>query len=58
MTSDLPRYTLRIPKDLLDKIRYIADENARSANREIETLIRQRIKVYEEENGKIELPES
>jgi hypothetical protein len=58
MPSDLPRYTLRIPQVLLDKIRYIADENARSANREIEMLIRQRIKAYEDENGKIELSES
>lgn len=53
MASDLPRYTLRIPKELLEKIRYIAEENARSANREIEMLIRQRIKEYESNNGEI-----
>lgn len=33
--------------------RYIAEENARSANREIEMLIRQRIKEYESNNGEI-----
>lgn len=53
MSSNLPRYTLRIPQELLDKIRYIAEENGRSANREIELLIKQRIKDYEETHGEI-----
>ncbi len=35
MPSDLPRYTLRIPQIYLDKIRYIAEENGRSANKEM-----------------------
>lgn len=53
MPSDLPRYTLRIPQILLDKIRYIAEENERSANKEIELMIKQRIKEYENTNGEI-----
>ena len=53
MPSDLPRYTLRIPQELLDKIRYIAEENGRSANKEIELMIKQRIKEYEAQNGVI-----
>lgn len=53
MPSDMPRYTLRIPKLLLDKIRYIAEENGRSANKEIELMIKKRIKAYEDENGEI-----
>ena len=53
MSSDLPRYTLRIPKDYLNKIRYIAGENGRSANKEIELMIKQRIKEYESQNGPI-----
>lgn len=53
MPSTMPRYTLRISKILLDKIGYIAEENGRSANREIELLIKQRIKEYEQENGVI-----
>ena len=57
MPSNLPRYTLRIPQIHLDKIRYIAEENGRSANREIELLIKQHIKVYEGENGIIALSE-
>ena len=57
MASNLPRYTLRIPQILLDKIGYIAEENGRSANKEIELMIKQRIKDYERENGAIELSE-
>lgn len=55
MPSELPRYTLRIPKEYLDKIRYIAEENGRSANREIELMIKHRIADYEKERGTIEL---
>ena len=53
MSSNLPRYTLRIPKEYLEKIRYIAEENARSANREIEIMIKRRIDEYEKANGTI-----
>ncbi len=55
MASDLPRYTLRIPQIYLDKIKYIAEENGRSANKEIELMIKQRIKDYESLNGEINL---
>ena len=53
MPSDLPRYTLRIPQILLDKIRFIAAENGRSENKEIELLIKQRIQEYESIHGEI-----
>ena len=55
MPSDLPRYTLRIQKEYLTKIHYIAEENARSTNREIELLIRNAISAYEKEHGEIEI---
>ena len=55
MASDLPRYTLRMPREYLQKIRYIAEENGRSANKEIELMVKQRIKEYEQENGPINL---
>lgn len=58
MASDLPRYTLRIPQVYLDKIKYIAEENGRSANKEIELMIKQRILNYETENGEIKLCDS
>lgn len=54
MASSLPRYTLRIPQIYLDKIKYIAEENGRSANKEIELMIKSRIKEYESENGSID----
>ncbi len=53
MPSYLPRYTLRIPQEYLEKIRYIAEENGRSANREIELMIKARIQEYEREHGEI-----
>jgi len=58
MSSNLPRYTLRMPQEYLDKIRYIAEENARSANREIELMVKQRIKEYEDEHGAIVISDS
>ncbi len=50
-----PQFGLRVPRELLDKIRYIAEANARSANREIELLIRNRVTSYETEHGAIEV---
>ena len=58
MASNLPRYTLRIPQIYLDKMRYISEENGRSANKEIEMMIKQRIKEYESINGEITLSDS
>lgn len=58
MASNLPRYTLRIPQEYLTKIRYIAEENGRSANKEIELMIKQRIKKYEEDHGAIPYSDS
>ncbi len=46
-------YTLRIDQDLFDKFRYIADANGRSANRELEQLIRKLVADYETQNGVI-----
>ncbi len=53
MASTLPRYTLRIPQEYLNKIRYIAEENGRSANKEIELMIKERIRIYETTHGTI-----
>lgn len=50
-----PHFALRIPRELLDKIRYIAEVNARSTNREIELLIRNYVTEYEKSNGPIEV---
>lgn len=50
-----PQYTLRIPEELLDKLKYIAEYNGRSANREIEQLVRTHVARFEQKHGAIEL---
>lgn len=53
MKDNLPRYTLRIPQVLLDKLAYIADYEGRTKNKEIEQLIKKRIAEFEKEHGTI-----
>ncbi len=53
MPSNLPQFTIRIDPLMLKKIRYVAEYNARSANREVETLIKKHIEDFEKENGEI-----
>lgn len=53
MPSELPRYTLRIEQTLLEKVHYIAEQNDRSTNKEIERLLRKFVSDYEKENGTI-----
>nr|WP_325179163.1 hypothetical protein [uncultured Oscillibacter sp.] len=55
MKDDLPRYTLRVPQDLLDKLEYIAKFEARTKNKELEHMIRLRIQEFEKEHGPIRL---
>ena len=54
MSDNLPRYTLRVPKTMLDKLEYIADYEGRTKNKEIEQLIKKRIAEFEAIHGKIE----
>ena len=51
--GDKARYTLRVDRLLLQKFRYVADAQGRSANREIEIYMKQRVKKYEDVNGEI-----
>lgn len=53
MPYQISKFTLRIDRDLLKKFRFVADYNARSANREIEILMRKHIREFEKKNGKI-----
>ncbi|MBQ4118382.1 MAG: Arc family DNA-binding protein, partial [Oscillospiraceae bacterium] len=46
---------LRVPKELLDKIGYIAEYEGRTKNKEIEQLVKKRIADFEKEQGKIEI---
>lgn len=48
-----PHYALRIPKETMDKLKYIASYNGRSANKEIEQLIIRHISTFEQEHGQI-----
>ena len=57
MASNLPQFTVRVDPLLLRKFRYVAEYNARSANREAETLIRQHVEDFEKLNGVITFDE-
>jgi hypothetical protein len=54
MTSDISKFTIRIDTELLKKFRFVAEYNARSANKEIEVLMRRHIVEFEKQNGIIE----
>ena len=53
MMSDTAKFTLRTDVEILKKFRYVADYNARSANRELEVLMKKHIAEFEKEHGKI-----
>lgn len=53
--DNMPRYTLRIPQELLDKLGYIAEYEGRTKNREIEQLIKKRIAEFEAAHGEIQM---
>ena len=50
-----PPFSLRVSEDLLDKVKYIAENNKRSANKEIEFALEQYVNKFESENGKIDI---
>ena len=56
MTDNKSRYTLRVDPDLLDKLGYIAEYEGRTKNRELEQLIKRRIREFEAEHGEIPAP--
>ena len=47
--------SIRIDEDMLDKLHVVADYEGRSANGQINVLIRDCIAAYEKQHGKIEL---
>ena len=55
MPFKISKFTLRIDSILLKKFHFIAEYNARSANRELELLIKNHIKKFEREFGKIDI---
>jgi len=55
LPTDIVKFTLRTETILLQKFRLIAEYNARSANRELEVIMRKHISEFEEKHGKIDL---
>lgn len=53
MRSDLSKFTLRTDAELLKKFRFVANYNARSANREIEVLMKKHVDEFEKKHGRI-----
>lgn len=54
MGNYYPPFSLRISEELIEKLKFIAKVNKRSANKEIEFIIEDYIKNYENAHGKIE----
>ena len=55
MKDNLSRYTLRVEQELLDKLGYIAEYEGRTKNKELEQMIKKRIRDFEAEHGTIEV---
>lgn len=54
MPNEIAKFTLRTDAELLQKFRFVAEYNARSANRELEVIMKQHIAEFEKTHGKIE----
>ena len=55
MADNLSRYTLRVEQKLLDQLGYIAEYEGRTKNKELEQMIKKRVREFEAEHGKIDL---
>ncbi len=55
MKKETAIFTLRIPKEMQEKIKYMAEANSRSRNREIETAIKRYINDFERLYGTIDV---
>ena len=53
MKDQLPRYTMRIQRQLLDKLQYIAKYEGRTANKQLEQLVKRCIHEFEAQHGEI-----
>ena len=57
MEDKFLRYTLRVDRELFQKFRYVAEYEGRSANKEIEQMLKKRVSEFEKKHGEIELDE-
>lgn len=51
MKDNLPRYTMRIEPELLQKLHSLAKYNGRSVNKELEQLVKKAIQEFEKTSG-------
>ncbi len=56
MPSDLPRLTVRMEKELINKVNILAKKEARSTNQQIIYILKKYLEQYEQENGHISSP--
>lgn len=54
-TNNITKFTLRTDAELMKKLQIVADYNGRSANRELEVLIKNHVVEFEKKYGEIEL---
>lgn len=55
MDDKLLRYTLRVDRHLFAKFRFVAEYKGRSANKEIEQMMKRSVEAFEKAHGKIEI---
>ena len=57
MLQKMSKFTVRVNEETLQKFRYVAEYNARSANRELEFLMKWHIAEFEKKHEEIILNE-
>jgi len=57
MGNYYPPFSLRIPEELIEKVKSIAMENKRSTNKELEYIIQVYVDNWERQNDKIYVQE-
>ena len=53
MMDNKARFTLRVDPELLERLGYIAEYEGRTKNRELEQMIKRRVRDFEAEHGEI-----
>ena len=53
MPSDLPSLTVRMEKELIDKVNILAKKESRSTNQQIVYILKKYVEQYEQDNGRI-----
>lgn len=53
MDQSFARFTLRVSPKLLEQLGYIAEFEGRTKNKELEQMIKHRVREFEKEHGEI-----